>query len=430
MTRSHRLPHRSAGRLAFCAWRDRGFIVASLLLVVTGFSGGCAGAPKPGSTLTAKVPGAPKAEVLIRKMIDATGGKAAYQKRQSMFTAGWVRVPKAKVVLKHTAWAQRPNKSYDLMEAPAFGKIESGCNGSTVWEISEDGGPRLKTGSDRATLLWEADFDNWLNWKKYYKSATTVGVDTVAGQAAWKVELVPLEGPPEMKWMDQATGLLLKTTARRQTQRGELSVEIFYDGYRETCGMKIPFRTREVPGAGMPEIVATIDSVACNPSVPEGRFDLSDEIKAIVETEKAREALEQQFREAPADPLARDYLTIVVFALNRASGGLRGPGRPALARHGLDRTRVSADISADGFTMVPTSMGTGIVFGSAWADPLPKILGKRGDFPAMSFRNGSADIQEQAGLQTLRVAEGTEMQFQEKIWAFQQGKWSLARSEK
>ena len=423
MTGSHRLPHRSAGRRAFRGWKNLGFIAAGVLLAGTGIGGACAGAPKPGSVAKADVPAMPSAEALIQKMIDATGGKAAYHKQHSRFSRGKVRIPRAKIVLTHTVWAQRPNKSYDLQESPGFGKIESGCDGSTVWENSEDGGPKLKRGAERAMVLWDADFDNWPNWKKHYKSATTAGADTMAGRATWKVEMVPLDGPPEMKWMDQATGLLLKTSLKRQTQAGEIPVEIFYEDYREVCGLKIPFRTREAALTGLPEIVVTTDSVACNPAIPEARFELPAEIKAVVELVKTQKAAAGESGKASNDALANDYLAIVLFALNRTSGGLRSLGRPALQQHGLDGARVSSSISADDFKMVPTTIGTGIVFGSAWADPLVKILGRRGDFPAMSFRHGSADIQEQAGVQTLHVAEGTEMQLRGETWTFRQGKW-------
>jgi hypothetical protein len=417
----HGLPHRSPPRWAMRARRDFGLIAAGLALAVTGI-----GVTSPATPARAE-DGLPRAEALIQKMIDATGGKAAYDKRQSLFIKGKVRVPKAKIVLIHTVWAQRPNKKYDLMEAPAFGKIESGSDGSTAWEISEDGGPSLKTGSELPILLREADFDNWTNWKRYYKSATTVGADTVAGQATWKIQMVPVQGPPELKWMDQATGLLLKTTLNRPTKMGDIPVEIFYEGYRDVCGVKIPFRTREVALTGLPEIVTTHDSVACNPRVPEGRFDLPAEIKPLVEA--AKKAGEES-RNPRSDVLARDYLSVVMFALNRSSDGLRSLGRPALTKYKLEGTRVLAHISADGFEMVSTPRGTGINFGSTWSDPLPKILGRRGDFPAMSFRKGSVEIVERAGVQTLGITDGTEMQLGGQTWILHGDNWALASPPK
>ena len=434
MTWLHGLPHRSAGCGAIRGWSGVSVIATGLMIAVIGSGGGCSGAPKP-----APVPGAddsalPAAEALIRTMIDATGGRAAYDRQRSRFSTGKVSLPKAKIRLTQTAWAQRPNKSYSLLESPVLGKIESGCDGSTVWERSDEGGPSLKRGAERAVLLRDADFDHWPNWEKYYKSATTVGADTVAGQMAWKIEMVPMEGPPETKWMDQTTGLLLKTSMKRPTQMGEIAVEIFYEDYREACGMKIAFRTREAAMAGMPEIYSLIDSVACNPSIPEDRFDLSAEIKALLVRAKAEAVLAESTEaankrapgEAMSNALANDYLSIIVLALNRSSEGMRARGVPTLRQYKLASTKVLASISADGFEMVPSTKGTAIVFGSTWADPLPNILGRRGDFPEMSFRNGRAEIQEQAGGDDLRISEGTEMQLRGATWVFREGKWKLA----
>jgi hypothetical protein len=277
-------PHRPAACGVFRGGRDLGLIAAGLLLAVAGIGVTCPATPACAED------GPPKAEALIQKMIDASGGKAAYAKQQSRFSTGKMSLPKMGVELSQTTWAQRPNKSYVLMESPALGTMESGCDGSTVWDNSSMVGPSVKKGPERAVQLREADFDNWPNWKKYYKSATTAGADTVAGQATWKVEMVPLEGTPETMWMDQATGLLLKTSMKIQSEMGEVSVDAFMEDYREVCGMKIPFRTRQVMMGGMQEMVVTTDSVACDPVVPKDRFALPAEIKALLDKPKTEEA--------------------------------------------------------------------------------------------------------------------------------------------
>ena len=284
MTGLHGLAYAPTGRGAIRGWRDPGLLAAGLVLALIGIGMTC-----PATRARAE-DRPPKAEALIQKMIDATGGKAAYAKQQSRFSTGKISLPGMGIELNQIAWAGRPNKSYTLMESPALGKTESGCDGSTVWENSAMAGPSLKKGPERAQQLREADFDNWPNWKTYYKSATTAGADTVAGQVAWKVEMVPLEGSPETMWMDQATGLLLKASMKIQNEMGEVPVEIFMEDYREICGMKIPFRTRMVMMGGIQEMVSTTDSVACNPSVPKDRFDLPAEIKALLEKSKTEDA--------------------------------------------------------------------------------------------------------------------------------------------
>jgi hypothetical protein len=287
MTGLHGLAHASAagfaGVSAVRGRRGLHIIVAGLVLAVAGIGALRAATPARAADEL------PKAETLIQKMNEANGSAEAAAKQQSRFSAGKMSLPKMGVELTQTTWAERPNKNYAVMESAALGKMESGCDGTTVWENSAMTGPSVKKGPERAMMLREADFDSWQNWKKYYKSATTTGPDSVSGQATWKIEMVPLEGIPETIWVDQATGLLLKTSMKVQSEMGEVPIEVFFEDYREACGTKMPFRTRQVMMGGMQEMVITTDSVACNPAVPKDRFALPAEIQALVNKAKTEE---------------------------------------------------------------------------------------------------------------------------------------------
>jgi hypothetical protein len=281
MNKFHGWPHRSAEGDVSHGRRGLLFVTVGVALAVAGI--GVVRLVTPARAAAASLP---RAEVLIQKMIDATGGKAAYDGMKSRFLAGKMSLPKSGIEMTYTSWAERPNKSYVLMESPALGKMESGCDGATVWENSSMAGPNVKKGAERAMQLREADFDRWTNWKKYYESATTAGADTVSGHAAWMVQMVPREGTPELMWFDQATGLLLKASVKVQTEMGEVPFEVLHEDYREVCGTKIAFRTRQVMMGGAQEMVSTTDSVVCNPTIPKDRFALPAEVKAVLEKAK------------------------------------------------------------------------------------------------------------------------------------------------
>ncbi len=121
--------------------------------------------------------------------------------------------------------------------------------------------------------------------------------------------------------------------------------------------------------------------------------------------------------------LANDYLTIVVFLLNRSSEEMHNLAMDAMKRLELIDAKSAAEVGADGFQMILTSWGTSIVFDSEWADPLDKMLNTRGNLPAMSFRNGSAGVRNREGSDTLGISDGTEMLVEDAVWTFQNGKW-------
>ncbi len=234
----------------------------------------------------------PPAETVIQKMIDACGGADAYAGLQTRFTRGVMHLTWANLEMTRSVWAQRPNQHYVLIESPKLGQIVGGSDGTTVWEQGPKDDPSIKRGRERALVLWESDIGSWSNWKTYYDSATTAGVDTVDGHAAWKVDLVTKEGAKHAIWVDQTSNLLLKHSLWRLVQTGEVPNEIFYDDYREVCGVKMPFRSRGVISmmGGDKEVVFTMDSVACNPTIPQDRFDLPAEVKAFLEKLPAQAA--------------------------------------------------------------------------------------------------------------------------------------------
>ncbi len=297
MIRFQELPLRFAVRGVTGLRAGWGAVAICLALAASG------GALVGATTAARGEEGLPQAEALIQKMIDANGGAAAYSQMKSRFSSGRMSLPKMGIDLSLQAWAERPNRSYVVMESAALGKSENGCDGVTVWENSAMLGPSIKRGAERAVQLREADFDNWINWRRYYKSATTAGADTVNGRAAWKIEMVPVEGLPETMWVDQATGLSVKNAMTMQTEMGDVPVETFLEDYREVCGVKMPFRLRQVMMGGMQEMITTTDSMACNPPVPEGRFALPTEIQTLLEKSKSADtpAATEPAKETPAE---------------------------------------------------------------------------------------------------------------------------------
>jgi hypothetical protein len=62
-------------------------------------------------------------------------------------------------------------------------------------------------------------------------------------------------------------------------------------------------------------------------------------------------------------------------------------------------------------------------FGRNWVDPLSVVLGRHGNLPAVSFRNGRAVARLVSGRYQMSVTPGTEIQVSGVTWAFQKGKW-------
>lgn len=277
------------GKRGHRGWMRPALLAAVALGLALGISGG--GAPAAAEDL-------PSAESILQKAIDATGGADALKKLENRYMKGSMEIAAMGLKAAMSTWSARPASTYTLMESPALGQMLSGGDGTWYWEANAMTGPKVKDGEELALARREADFDGLTNWRAWFQSAATAGVDTVDGRVAWKVTMTPKEGSPETWCFDQETGLQVKASMKVKTDQGTFPVDVFFTDYREVDGLKIPFRMKQSVMNGMQVMDFATDSVAHNVTIPDGRFDPPAEIKALIEKKKAGAAPPA---ETPAD---------------------------------------------------------------------------------------------------------------------------------
>lgn len=230
----------------------------------------------------------PKAEAILDKHLEAMGGRAAHKKLRNRVTKGTFSVPGMIANAKMTTYAAAPQKQYVLIESDMIGKIESGTDGETVWEISTMAGPQVKKDDERAFGLREAIFHGILDWKKLYKSAQCVAVEEIDAAPCYKVVMTPKEGKPETRYYDKKTHLLVKMEFQLVTAMGTMSVVATPSDYKRVDGILIPHKiNQEIIGLQKVEIV--VESVEHNTEIPADRFKLPAAVQELVD-KKAKES--------------------------------------------------------------------------------------------------------------------------------------------
>ena len=152
----------------------------------------------------------PKAETLLDKYIEATGGKAVYEKNRNQMVTGTMDFAGMGMKGTMTAYRAAPDKSYAEINLGGVGKIQEGSNGTVAWSLSAMQGPHVKEGDEKASALHLPRYDAEVHWRDAYKSVQTVGVETVDGKECYKVALTPKEGSPSTRFYDKQSGLMIK----------------------------------------------------------------------------------------------------------------------------------------------------------------------------------------------------------------------------
>jgi hypothetical protein len=223
--------------------------------------------------------------VVLEKHIEATGGRAAHQALKT-------RVSKTKLEFKTmgfsadaTYFQARPGKSLLRLVGDRIGTFNEGVFDGVAWELSSTGGPRLKTGVERAGALRDAVMDNIVQWQELFEKVEHAGFTTIEGRLCHKIVLTPKEGHPETHYYDRQTYLLIKRECVVAHPMGLLQAEVYPSDYRRVDGVRLAFQMRMTLAGD--ERLHTTSSVRHNIDFPDDLFALPDEITALLSQTEA-----------------------------------------------------------------------------------------------------------------------------------------------
>jgi hypothetical protein len=222
----------------------------------------------------------PKAETILDKYVEATGGKAAYEKHHSEISKGSLEFQALGLKGSVTSYRAEPDKSLTEIDLGSLGKSRDGSDGKVFWSLSSMVGPHVKEGAEKAQAVLTARFNAEVNWRDLFKEVKTTGTDTVDGKECYKVEMTPSEGPPIMQCYDKQSNLMVKATMTAQGPMGEQVMDSYATDYRKEGDVLMPHKIKS--NLAGQEIVISVDSVVFDTEIPASKFALPDEIKALV----------------------------------------------------------------------------------------------------------------------------------------------------
>ncbi len=215
--------------------------------------------------------------------IEVTGGREAYEKLRNVLTQGTITVTRSGQSMGFTEYRAAPNKYLHIIEPDDQGGLREGCDGETVWRLSEEKGPLIYEGAPKAALMREGAFNRLLHLADRYEIVETVGVEEVGDIECYHVLMTPPQGLSESNFYSVETGLLVmrRVLIFVPGPSGHLPREVALGEYEETGGIRAPRKLRKTQMGH--EFITTIDSVEYNVDLAEDFFDLPDDVRAALE---------------------------------------------------------------------------------------------------------------------------------------------------
>jgi hypothetical protein len=222
----------------------------------------------------------PKAETLLDRNVEVTGGKAAYQKRKNEVATGMFEFAAQGLKGSLTRYSAEPAEEYLITDIEGVGKIEQGMHNGVAWDKNPMMGPRIKSGAEKLQSVRESTFNSAIHWRDLYSKVETTGTETIDGELCYKVVLTPKEGNPETTFYQKKSGLAVKTMMVAVNQMGEVPSEVFAGDFKTFNGIMQP--TKLIYKAAGQEFTLTIQDVKINQPMSADRFEPPAEIKALM----------------------------------------------------------------------------------------------------------------------------------------------------
>lgn len=222
----------------------------------------------------------PKGFDVMDRFVEASGGKKIYQKHRSEVASMTMEFVGKGIKGTGTRYTDVSNNSYETITLEGVGKVDAGVYNGIAWETNPITGPRLLSGAEKASRLRDAQFNAPLHARDLYKTAETVGLESVDGEECYKVVLTPLEGKPETDYFSRKSGLLKKKSMIVSSPMGDLPVEVFVGEYKDFDGILTPRRISQKMMGN--EITVSADDVKYNVEIAKDRYEPPAEIRKLM----------------------------------------------------------------------------------------------------------------------------------------------------
>lgn len=222
----------------------------------------------------------PKAEAVLDRYIEVTGGKEAYEKRKSEVATIDIEIVGQGIKGTMTRYSDESNNAYTSGEFEGVGKIEEGVYNGQSWEVNPMMGPRLKSGEENAMSVRDAMFHGQTQWRKLYK-VEMAGEEKVGEEDAYKIVMTPVNGgKAQNAWYSKKSGLLLRLERNLVSPMGEITVDTRMSDYQKLGSVTGP--TKIAQNMMGTQIAVTVKGVKENEEIAASRFEPPADIKKLM----------------------------------------------------------------------------------------------------------------------------------------------------
>ena len=209
----------------------------------------------------------PTADQILAKYVQAVGGEDAYNKVTTRVEKGNISFQGQQVPI--TIYTKAP---YMRMSITQMGQGQSitAFDGSAGWLGGGRGGPRDMNAQEDVAAKLDADFHFATDLKQSLTRLRMARPDKIGDTEYYVLVGLASDNTPVRLYFDENSGLLVREIRYAQGPIGRLPTQIDFADYRDTDGVKIPYKWTLARVNG--RFTIQLDSVQQNVPIDDSKF--------------------------------------------------------------------------------------------------------------------------------------------------------------
>jgi hypothetical protein len=210
----------------------------------------------------------PTPDQLLEKFVQALGGADAFQRISSRVEKGTLTGFGGRQ-FPIEVFAKAPDKRLSAMHLPNGDSITA-YDGRVGWLGFSGRPPHEMSGGELEAARLDADFYLPIHVKDRFSQLRVQSREKAGDQDTYLLRAENPGQPPVNFYLSQQSGLLVRLVRYLETPLGRIPTQIDYADYRDTEGIKVPYRwTLARPGA---RFTIQIEQIQQNVPIDDGKF--------------------------------------------------------------------------------------------------------------------------------------------------------------
>jgi len=220
----------------------------------------------------------PDARTVLDRWAEAIGGEEAWLQHESLMVEGTMSMPAVGMEGPFRMYQSAPGRHASEMEIPGYGKVRTGFDGETAWNLDPMSGPRILDGDEARSEADAGQMHAELRRPEDIRDARLIERIEMNGEPCYAIEIVRQSGRQARECFHTETYLRVASTSTSETPAGTFETTTYFEAWQEVGNLLVPARQRmQMPGN---EIIMVYDHVELD-TVDPAVFELPAEIRAL-----------------------------------------------------------------------------------------------------------------------------------------------------